>query len=147
VCRQSSCAFLTRLTNSPGRVAPGTVHTVSTAISSGSRSTYEPYSFRSMRPTAQDLLRMITVDDPCVSPNGESVAWVRGRELPERDTRVASLVVQSLHRGEPQVLVRDIPAIMAPRWSPDGKRLAFLAPFEGATELFVVGADGGDTQA
>ena len=98
-------------------------------------------------PSAADLLRLTTVEWPSISPDSHSVAWVRGRELPEQDTRVATLVVQGLGGGAPRELVRDLPAIRSPRWSPDGQLLAYLAPMKSGTELFVVPADGGSARA
>ncbi len=92
---------------------------------------------------ARALLRTVMVDDPQVSPDGESVSWVRSRVIPERDTTTSTLVVQNLDVGIERELVRDVDGLRSPRWSPDGQWLAYLAPHDGATEIFVVPAVGG----
>lgn len=93
---------------------------------------------------ARALLRMVMVDDPQVAPDGASVAWVRSRIVPERDATTATLVVQDLGGGAERELVRDVDGLRSPRWSPEGWWLAYLAPHDGATELFVVPAVGGE---
>lgn len=97
-----------------------------------------------MNVDAHALLRMVMVDDPQVAPDGGRVSWVRSRIVPERDTTTTTLVVQDLNGGGERELVRGIDGLHSPRWSPDGRWLAYLAPHDGATELFVVPADGGE---
>lgn len=98
---------------------------------------------RRPRLSPRDLLRAVTVDDPQVRPDGSSVVWRRGRVDAEHDRTVSALVEQPLDGGPGRVLVDERPGLRAPRWSPDGRWLAFLAPHGGATELFVVAAQGG----
>ena len=92
---------------------------------------------------ARSLLRTVMVDDPQVSPDGSTGAWVRSRIDAERDTTLATLVVQDLGGGGVRELVQERPGLRSPRWSPDGRTVAYLAPERSGTELFVVGADGG----
>jgi len=96
------------------------------------------------RLTPRDLLRAVTVDDPQVRPDGAVVVWRRGRVDAERDRTLSGLVEQPLDGGSGRMLVDERPGLHMPRWSSDGRWLAFLAPHAGATELFVVAAQGGE---
>jgi Tol biopolymer transport system component len=79
-------------------------------------------------------LRALTrnwVDDyaPAWSPDGTSVAFVRGRRRPK---------IAVLRRGR----VRFVAQGSQPRWSPDGRRLVFVR----GGDLYTVGVDGRDEQ-
>jgi dipeptidyl aminopeptidase/acylaminoacyl peptidase len=93
---------------------------------------------------ARSLLRLVMVDDPQVSPDGRRVAWIRSRIAAEQDETLSTLVVQDIGGGDEREVLADGRGIRSPRWSPDGRWLAYLAPHGAATELFVVSVDGGE---
>jgi len=64
--------------------------------------------------------------DPAFSPDGQYIAFA-GRP----DYRVNDIYVMT-RDGKNQVQITTTGAACAPVWSPDGKKLAFLAAFEGA---------------
>lgn len=64
--------------------------------------------------------------DPAFSPDGQYIAFA-GRP----DYRVNDLYIMT-RDGKNQVQITTTGAARAPVWSPDGKKLAFLAAFEGA---------------
>lgn len=75
-----------------------------------------------------DLAKVRTVTDPQVSPDGQWVAYVVGTLDAEKDKRDTDLWMVSWD-GSRQVRLTSSPesAERAPRWSPDGRYLAFLA--------------------
>ncbi len=75
-----------------------------------------------------DLARLRTVTDPQVSPDGKWVAYVVGTIDAEKDTRDSDLWMVSWD-GAQQIRLTSTPesSERAPRWSPDGRYLAFLA--------------------
>ena len=75
--------------------------------------------------TQEDIDNLRTPGDPQVSPDGETVAFV----LPTRsgDKTVTNVWAVSSAGGEPRRLTAGPGSDTAPRWSPDGKTLAFLS--------------------
>lgn len=95
--------------------------------------------------TAEDLYEFAWVSDPQLSPDGARVAYVLTR--PERQGKkytsaiwvaatVAGATARAFTCGE-----RD----RAPRWSPDGKHLAFISDRQGdGAQLWVMRTNGGE---
>ena len=75
--------------------------------------------------TQEDIDNLRTPGDPQVSPDGGTVAFV----LPTRsgDKTVTNVWAVSTDGGEPRRLTAGPGSDTAPRWSPDGKTLAFLS--------------------
>lgn len=78
-----------------------------------------------------DLFRMVQVSDAEISPDGKSVLFVTSRWDGHAAAYVHELhIVDALGRDDHRLLSHPLEAF-SPRWSPDGKTIAFLAP-EGA---------------
>ena len=96
-----------------------------------------------MRPSDLSLLR--DVSDPVLQPGGDLVAYVVSRLDLDDDRNASRLHVYDLAADEDRVLTTGA-ADRAPRWSPDGTRLAFLRspePDEPA-QLAVIELAGGE---
>ena len=96
---------------------------------------------------AEDLYRMHVLLSPTVSPDDAAIAYVVKRA--EQDT--GSSYVSEIHlisRSDGRMLFSDagLPGAVnhSPRWSPDGSALAFLAPNEGADQLWIFDSKTGE---
>jgi dipeptidyl aminopeptidase/acylaminoacyl peptidase len=101
------------------------------------------------RPFAvEDYDRLREVSEPAVSPDGASVVYTVTVTLPDEDRRVSSLAVAPLGGGPARPLTRGGDEHL-PRFSPDGRHLAFLRPAEpdGAVDqLWLLPLAGGEAR-
>ncbi|HEX8996940.1 MAG TPA: S9 family peptidase [Ktedonobacterales bacterium] len=75
--------------------------------------------------TPEDLLAIQLAEDPQISPDGAHVAFVRTEIDRDRYEYHRSIWLVATDGGEPRRLTNG-PGDTAPRWSPDGRTLAFL---------------------
>ena len=104
-----------------------------------------PYLAAATPVTVRDLGRIIKFSDPQIAPDGKSIAVVEVRpDLKDDEFRTEiELVDPATHAIRPLTQNRHHAA--APRWSPAGDRLAFMAPDTGKKlQLFVMPMTGGD---
>ncbi len=90
---------------------------------------------------ARDLLRQILLTEPVVSADGAQVAYIR-RTIEDGDYRHRIWIVP-WRGGRPRKLTGG-PVDLAPRFSPDGKRLLFLSNRSGGMQPWVLRLDGGE---
>ncbi|MEV0612384.1 S9 family peptidase [Nonomuraea sp. NPDC050404] len=86
-----------------------------------------------------DLFRFAVPSDPALRPDGGAVAYTLttiDRDADENHTEIWLAVPGA----EPRRLAEG----SAPRWSPDGRRLAFLRQVDGAPQLHLLPMDGGE---
>ncbi|MEO6213366.1 MAG: S9 family peptidase [Vicinamibacterales bacterium] len=93
--------------------------------------------------TVEDLIVAPRVADPQLSPDGKTVLFVRTMTDGKTGRRNADVYsVPADGSGEPKLLLGGEKSENTPRWSPDGRRVAFLANRDGATQVYVADADG-----
>ncbi len=103
--------------------------------------------------TVDDLPKIRTVSDPRVSPDGQWVAYAVGTQDVEKDKRDSDLWMVSWD-GKQQVRLTSSPETSerAPRWSPDGRYLAFLsargdeAEKKKGAQVWLLDRQGGEAQ-
>lgn len=96
--------------------------------------------------TIDDIYRVQSVGDPRVSPDGQWVAYVvsksdKGRDARNSDVWMArvdgdgrdAIQLTSSEKGE-----------SSPRWSPDGRYLAFLSSRDGKSQVWLLDRRGGE---
>jgi dipeptidyl aminopeptidase/acylaminoacyl peptidase len=94
----------------------------------------------------EDLLRIRFVSDPHIHPDGRRVAFVVTTLSEARDEYLSSVWVVDVDGGEPRQFTRGPRRDISPRWSRDGRWLAFVSEREkkGKGQLHVMPADGGE---
>lgn len=95
--------------------------------------------------TAQDLFSLEQATDPQVRPGGKQVAYVRASNDINSDRTRRSIWIVDTATGAQQPLITGTGNAMSPRWSPDGRRLAYVSTAEGSPQLFVRWMDSGAT--
>lgn len=99
--------------------------------------------------TFNDLIAFGRVSDPQISPDGRWVAYVVDHYDRTTNLRRSSLWLAALATGENRQLTRSPEPSgrdRAPRWSPDGKTLAFLSNRDGSWQIWTIRLDGGEAQ-
>jgi dipeptidyl aminopeptidase/acylaminoacyl peptidase len=90
-----------------------------------------------------DLITAVRVTEPALSPDGQTVAFVRTTTNAETGKRNADIwVVPADGTSSSKLLIGGESSELTPIYSPDGKRLAFISTRAGAPQVFVAAADG-----
>ncbi len=101
--------------------------------------------------SVEDSVRLKHVGDAQISPDGQTVAFVVGNGFVESGPNRTKLPTADIYAitdaaGEPLQLTRSPRSDTTPRWSPDGRYLAFYSDREedGQRQLYLLPADGGE---
>jgi len=97
--------------------------------------------------TVDDLLQLRSVHDPQMSPDGSWVAYVIGTTNKKEDKREQRIWMIPSAGGEAIALTAEGASSSHPRWSPDGRFLAFLsARHGGKSQVWLLNRLGGEAQ-
>jgi dipeptidyl aminopeptidase/acylaminoacyl peptidase len=95
---------------------------------------------------ASDLFSLEVASDPEISPDGTKIAYVRRSGDVMTDRMRSAIWIVDTRTGEQRPLVAGPGSHSSPRWSPDGRRLAYVSTAEGsAPQLFVRWMDTGQS--
>ena len=95
---------------------------------------------QSARFSVSEMLKIQRVADPQLSPDGRWVAYqVTVPDVPANRSRTQIYVV-AVAGGEPRQLTTGNSSASSPRWSPDGRRIAFTTD----GQVWTMGPDGSD---
>ncbi len=100
--------------------------------------------------TEMDLFKFVWLADPQISPDGSFVTYVRVWVNQKADRYDSALWIVPANGGTPRQLTAG-PRDTNPRWSPDGKTLAFIRATEKEgkpqpPQIYLLSLDGGEAQ-
>src|SRR5213080_3802114 len=93
--------------------------------------------------TFDDLIAMHRVAEPDLSPDGKWVAYTVATPDMEANRNATNLWMAPVAGGEAIQLTRT-GKDSSPKWSPDGKTLAFLSARSGDSQVYVLSMEGGE---
>lgn len=103
--------------------------------------------------TVDDLMRLRSISDVRISPDGRQVAYVVSEPSFEKDAHEAALYLVPATGGAPLRLTYQSRIFNQPRphprlrWSPDGQHLSFLAFVDEAPQVVALPIAGGEARA
>lgn len=100
------------------------------------------------RVKAKDLYKFQTVSDPQISPDGEHIVYCVQRVDRSNEKKYVNLWVVPTKGGKPRQFTYGNHRDNHPRWSPDGRSIAFLSnrQDEKQAQIFVIPFDGGEAR-
>lgn len=102
-------------------------------------------------PTVEDLLALKSVSDAQMSPDGQAVAFVVGDSYKEKDAKTikSQIWLVEASGGGARPFTSGPRSDILPRWSPDGRTLAFLSDRteENKYQIHLLPAAGGEARA
>ncbi|MGI9284139.1 MAG: prolyl oligopeptidase family serine peptidase [Pseudomonadales bacterium] len=95
--------------------------------------------------TSNDIFELEYASDPRISPDGRSIVYVRNSMDIMTDRARGNLWVVDFKGTEHRALLSGRKSYSSPRWSADGKRLAYISTAEGSAQLYSRWMDTGQT--
>ncbi|MEO6445555.1 MAG: S9 family peptidase [Gemmatimonadaceae bacterium] len=104
-----------------------------------------PLAAQDRRLTPSDIFQLEYAADPQLSPDGQWVTYVRQWSDPMTDRRYSNIWLVRSDGSQHRPLSSGKVTDESPRWSPDGKRMAYLSNRSGSTQLYVRWMDTGES--
>src|SRR5262245_36131803 len=105
-------------------------------------------SAQNKRPmTIDDLITTVRVSDPQLSPDGRRVLYTRTTTVQESGRRNSDIwLVPSDGSAPARQLIGGDRTENTPRFTPDGKRIAFISNRDGVPQVYAADAEGGNAK-
>src|SRR5712691_2759130 len=88
--------------------------------------------------TFEDYIALKAVSDPQLSPDGKWVAYTVSTPSLEDNRNVSRIWVVEVATGKSRQLTGGPGSDRQPRWSPDGKMLAFISTRDSGAQIWVL---------
>lgn len=99
--------------------------------------------------TAEDIYQIEIISDIRISPSGEKVVYSQKRVDPNTEEKYSNLWVVSSNGSPPKQFTFGDQLDTQPRWSPDGKSIAFLSNREDSekpSQIYLISVEGGESK-
>lgn len=97
------------------------------------------------RPIAfDDFIRIRRVTDPQLSPDGTRIAFVVTVMDKAANRGLSDIWIVPVKGGEPRRLTSSPASDTTPRWSPDGRTIAFISTRSGSPQVWTIDPNGGE---
>src|SRR5690242_10506604 len=93
--------------------------------------------------TPEQAISRKALSDVHISPNGERVCFVVS-EPPKGTTRSRHVWMLDVRSREVRQFTSSGKSEYSPRWSPDGRKLAFISDREDSPQIYLMSIDGGE---
>jgi dipeptidyl aminopeptidase/acylaminoacyl peptidase len=95
-----------------------------------------------------DFMQLKLVSDPQYAPDGARIACVMTGIDPDKNRYRSEIWITSAQGGEPRRYTSQESSASVPRWSPDGRQIAFLSDRgKPLSQIYLLQADGGEARA
>lgn len=94
-------------------------------------------------PTIKQLISLENVDTPRISPDGRAVAYLLSTADWAKNAYQTEIWSVDVATGTRRELTAAAGSSRHPRWTPDGREVAFLSNRSGPSQIYVVAATGG----
>ena len=94
--------------------------------------------------SVRDMVAMERLGSPQPSPDGARVVFTRRVYDPEANRAFTNLWIVSIDGGEPRRLTSARASDTSPRWSPDGRTIAFVSDRGGSSQVWTIDPSGGE---
>jgi dipeptidyl aminopeptidase/acylaminoacyl peptidase len=96
--------------------------------------------------TFDDFINLPVVSDPQLSPEGRWVAYTVSTPSLADNRGVARIWLANVATGETRQLTQGPGSDRSPRWSPDGRTLAFISSRQGGPQIWLLSPAGGEAR-
>jgi dipeptidyl aminopeptidase/acylaminoacyl peptidase len=96
--------------------------------------------------TFQDLMKIQRISDPQISADGKSVAYVQTSVDLEANKKTSHIWVVKAEGGGARQITFGDGSDSRPRFSPDGKQLAFISTRGGKSQIWLLPLEGGEAR-